>query len=56
MNHKHTIPSACSLNSNIWVFSMYFIEKFDGKIWHDIIMPFTARFLPFQYVLPVNEE
>ena len=25
MKHKHTIPSACLLNNNVWVFSQHFI-------------------------------
>lgn len=56
MNHKHKGPSACFLGQNLWVFSMHDVEMYDGKEWIDVGKPFTANFLPFQFLLPINDQ
>ena len=56
LKHKHSCPSACLIGELLWIFSSHYLEFFDGKDWRDVPLPFGARFLPFQFVLPVTAE
>jgi hypothetical protein len=56
MRHKHVCPSACFLGHQLWVFSSHYLEVFEGEEWLDVGMPFGGRFLPFQFLLPINDQ
>lgn len=56
MLHKHNCPTACLQGKYLWVFSTNFLENYDGKDWREVPLPFGGKFLPFQFVYPLNEN
>jgi hypothetical protein len=56
MLYKHNCPTACLQGKYLWVFSTNFLENYDGKDWREVPLPFGGKFLPFQFVYPLNEN